>query len=94
MRKPGTLIFCLPGSQEFLIHEDQRMLQYLEDLVSRIDAPQLYQLSTTFFMDIDFDTPELNQFISRTPTFGVLYNKEALLFVRSDELLVRLQSLP
>jgi hypothetical protein len=36
--------------------------EYLEDLVSRIDSPRLYQLSTTFFHDIDFNIPELNQF--------------------------------
>ena len=41
-------------------------------------------------MDIDFDNPELNQFISRTPTFGV-YNKGVLLLFRGDELLVWLQ---
>ena len=37
--------------------------EYLEDLVSRIDSPQLYLLSARFFNDIDYDTPELNQFI-------------------------------
>jgi hypothetical protein len=52
--------------------------KYLEDLVSRIDAPRLYQLSTTFY-DIDFDTPELNQFIGRTPTLGA-YDEAHLTF--------------
>jgi hypothetical protein len=53
--------------------------EYLEDLVARIDAPRLYRLSTTFFNDIDFDTPELNQFISRTPTLGA-YDEARLIF--------------
>jgi F-box-like len=42
--------------------------EYLEELVARIDTPRLHRLWTTFFNDIDFDTPELIQFISRTLT--------------------------
>jgi hypothetical protein len=42
--------------------------EYLEDLVSGIDAPQLGQLSITFFHQLIFDTPQLTQFISRIPT--------------------------
>ena len=53
--------------------------EYLEDLVSRIDAPRLNQLSATFFNDIYFDTPELSQFICRTPIFGA-YNEAHLVF--------------
>jgi hypothetical protein len=66
--------------------------EYLEDLVSQIDAPRLNMLSTTFFNDIDFDTPEFDQFISHTPTFGAY--DEALLIFQSHEALVRLQSHP
>ncbi len=40
--------------------------EYLEELVAGIDAPRLYQLSTTFFSQINFDIGELIQFISRT----------------------------
>jgi hypothetical protein len=65
---------------------------YLEDLVSRIDAPRLYLWSTTFFNDIDFDIPVLNKFISRTPTLRA-YN-EARLILRYQEYLVKLQSHP
>jgi F-box-like len=43
--------------------------EYLEDFVARIDAPRLNGLDVTFFNQIDFDTPLLAQFISRTPTF-------------------------
>jgi hypothetical protein len=53
--------------------------EYLEDLVSWIDSPRLYLLSTTFFNDIDFNIPELSQFISRTPTLGA-YNEACLIF--------------
>ena len=53
--------------------------KYLEEFVAQIDAPQLYRLSTTFFYDIDFQIPELNQFISRTPTLGA-YDEARLVF--------------
>ena len=66
--------------------------EYLEDLVSRIDAPRLDRMSTTFFNDIDFDTPELNRFINRTPKLRA-YDVACLIF-RSHEVLVRLQSHP
>ena len=41
----------------------QRVNECLEDLVSRIDAPRLFQLWTKLFNDIHYDTLELNQFI-------------------------------
>ncbi len=43
--------------------------EYLEDLVARVDAPRLDNLSITFFPQMNFDTPHLVQFISRTPAF-------------------------
>ena len=42
--------------------------EYLEDLVSRIDTPQVDVWSITFFHQLIFDTPQLTQFISRIPT--------------------------
>ena len=41
--------------------------EYLEDLVARIDAPLLDLLDITFFHQVIFHTPQLAQFISRTP---------------------------
>ena len=64
--------------------------EYLEDFVSRIDAPRLYRLSIVLFDDND--TPELKQFISRTPRFGA-YNEARLIFFDYGAL-VRLQSQP
>ena len=46
--------------------------EYLEDLVARIDAPQLNRLPIRFFNDIVFDTPQFMQFISRTPMLKLL----------------------
>jgi hypothetical protein len=66
--------------------------EYLEEFVARIDAPQVDRLWITFFNDIDFDTPELVQFISRTPTLGV-YDEARLIF-RSREALVGLRPQP
>jgi hypothetical protein len=60
--------------------------EYLEELVARIDTPQIDRLLTTFFNDINFNTPELNQFISRTLTLGA-YDEARLIFHRRcDEL--------
>jgi hypothetical protein len=41
--------------------------EYLEDLVARVDAPFLDELHITFFHQLILDTPQLAQFISRTP---------------------------
>jgi hypothetical protein len=45
-------------------------IEYLEDLVTRIDTPQLDGMDITFFNQIDFDTRRLTQFINRTPTLS------------------------
>ena len=46
--------------------------EYLDDLVVGIDTPGLKYLFITFFNDIEFDTPQLAQFISRIPTSKLL----------------------
>ena len=46
--------------------------EYLDDFVARIYAPRLHDLSITFFNQIVFDSPQLIQFISRTPTLKAL----------------------
>jgi hypothetical protein len=45
--------------------------EYLEDLVARIDSPLLDCLDIILFHQLIFDTPQLTQFISRTPTLQV-----------------------
>ena len=42
--------------------------EYLEDLVAGIDAPFLEELNITFFHQLILDTPQLAQFIGRTPS--------------------------
>jgi hypothetical protein len=44
--------------------------EYLEDIVTDIDTPQLDDMQITFFNQIDFDTQRLAQFINRTPKLG------------------------
>ncbi len=46
------------------------VIEYLEDLVTSIDAPQLHDFYINFYNQVGFDGPRLAQFISRTPTFG------------------------
>jgi len=55
----------LPALDRF---EFKGVTEYLEELVTRIDTPQLGRMEVTFFNQIDFDTPRLVQFINRTPT--------------------------
>ena len=54
---PTLSRFCFKGVSE-----------YLENFVARVDAPRLIFFETTFFNDIDFDTPQFTQFIGRSPT--------------------------
>ena len=57
--------------------------EYLEDFVARIDTPLLNDLMITFFYQEMFDTPQLTQFICRTPTFNA-YHQALVNFVDWD----------
>ena len=46
--------------------------EYLEELVTGIDTPQLHRMDINFFNQIDFDCPRLAQFINCTPTLRAL----------------------
>jgi hypothetical protein len=59
--------------------------EYLEDLLAWIDAPLLQELIITFFHQLIFDTPQLAQFISRTPNLKAL--DEARVVFRGDQVL-------
>ena len=50
----------------------QGVCEYLDDLVARIDSPQLNILDITLFNDVVFDAPQFIQFISRTPTLKLV----------------------
>ncbi len=66
-RPPPSKRSVIPALNRFRF---KGVIEYFEDLVTFIDAPQLYGLFITFFNQIDFEGPRLAQFISRTPIFG------------------------
>ena len=51
---------------------------YFEEMVARIDAPRINELSIDFFNEILFERPHFIQFINRTPTLNTF--KTARLF--------------
>jgi hypothetical protein len=63
--------------------------EYLEELLTRIDTPQLDEMHITLFNQIDFDCPRLAQFINCTPTLGAL--DEARVRFDDDTAFVKLQ---
>ena len=64
-RPPPQSRFVLPVLRHF---QFKGATEYLDDLVACIDAPRLDNFGIEFFNDIVFDTPQLIEFISRTPT--------------------------
>ena len=63
-RPPPSNRSVIPALYYFHFHG---VIEYLEDLVTHIDTPQLEEMHITFFNQIDFDTPRLVRFINRTP---------------------------
>ena len=74
---PGWASRCPPPPTRFVlpvldVFEFKGASEYFDDLVALIDAPNLNDLAITFFNDIAFDTPQLTQFIGRTPMLNEL----------------------
>ena len=63
--QPRQKRFILPALRRL---DFRGVTEYLEDLVTRIDTPQLDEMHIAFFSQIDFDFPQLAQFINRLPT--------------------------
>jgi hypothetical protein len=70
--------------------------EYLEDLLARIDAPLLDLLDITFFHQVIFHTPQLAQFISRTPQLKardearvIFYSRTAVVALSSPQIFHR-----
>ena len=59
----------LPALNEF---EFAGASEYLEDLVARIDTPNLFWLRIHLFMDLMFNIPQLSKFIVRTEDINSL----------------------
>jgi len=54
--------------------------EYMEALISRINAPLLYYLYITFFMALDFDVPQLRRLIGHTEEFKTFDHAAMLIF--------------
>ena len=85
---PPPTLSVLPNLEWFWFKGDS---EYLEVVVAHIDAPRLDELNITLFNDIVFDTPQLTQFISRTPTMEAL--EKAYVTFDGDAAAVELSSL-
>jgi hypothetical protein len=65
--------------------------EYLEELVTHIDAPQLDRMFITFFHQIDFDCQRLAQFVNRTPTVMTLNDARVEFDVHNSQASVNLR---
>ena len=81
-RWPPSKRSVIPALHSFYF---KGVIEYLEDLVTFINTPQLNALEIIFFNQIDFafDFPRLAQFINRTPTIRPL-NEAHVQFYDSD----------
>ena len=66
----------LPSLTEFYFKGDS---EYLEDIVGRMDAPELETVTITFFNQLVFDTPLLCDFFSRTEVLQEPYQADVTL---------------
>ena len=73
-RRPPPLTRTLLPALTLFVFEG--VSEYLDDLVARIDAPLLDKFHITFFHQLIFDTPQLTQFIGRTPKFKACYHAQ------------------
>ena len=87
-RRPRSpTLSVLPSLTKFLF---KGVNKYLEELVARIDTPRICLLEATFLHDIDFDSPELIRFVSRSSTINS--PKKAQVFFDYRGTSVRLRS--
>jgi hypothetical protein len=77
---PALTRAILPALTEFAF---QGVSRYLEDLVARIDAPQLRDVAITLVKQLIFSTPQFLQFIGRLETFKGLNRAEVTFSRRS-----------
>ena len=63
---------------------------YLEHLLSRIDTPRLHSFKITYFNQLDFQLPQLSQFIRRTESLEIARSQHAQVRVRINNLYIEL----
>jgi hypothetical protein len=86
-RLPPTTRSILPVLVSFRF---QGVCEYLEDVVTRIDAPRVNELDITLFNQILFDMPQFTQFSSRSPALETL--EEAHVVFEDDAAEVKFSS--
>ena len=62
--------------------------EYLEHLLARIDAPRLHLFEATYFNQLDFQVPQLPQFVRRTENFDLVRSRYAQVHIRISNLYI------
>jgi len=73
---PPPTRFVLPALAELMF---KGVFEYLEVLLARIDAPFLYDLYVVFFIDFDFDLPQLRRIIGHAEELKALNHAQVLI---------------
>ena len=63
---------------------------YLEHLLARIDAPRLHCFEITYFNQLDFQVPQLSQFIRRTENLDLVRSRHTQVRIRISNLYIEL----
>jgi hypothetical protein len=74
---PPSTRFVLPALTKLCF---KGVYEYLEDLLARVDAPLLYDLFIIFFMDLNYDLPQLHRLICHAEEFKALNHATVLHF--------------
>jgi len=84
---PSPTRFVLPALTEFMF---SGVYEYLEDLLAPIDTPRLDSFRIIFFMDLDFDVPQLHRLIDHATVFKTCDHAEV--FISHDSIRLNLFS--
>jgi len=89
--RPDPASQPLPPSTRFVFPALTKLIfegvhEYLEDLLSRINAPLLYNLRIIFFMDLDFDVPQYHWLVGHAKVFKAFDHAEVLISDNSIKL--------
>jgi len=74
--RPPPTPFVLPALTNLIF---KGVYEYLEDLLAQIDAPLLHFLHIVFFMDLNFDLPQLHRLIDHAEEFKAFNHAELLI---------------
>ncbi|KAH9961808.1 hypothetical protein BC827DRAFT_261496 [Russula dissimulans] len=82
---PPPTRFVLPALTRLIF---KGVYEYLEDLLARIDVPHLYYLRIEFFMDLDFDVPQLHRLIGHAEEFKTFDRADVVIYDRVIQLVL------